>query len=42
VNDLRLRFKLESKGSKKTDLMQGLDEIRMAEDEDSSSSSSMM
>ncbi len=42
VNDLRLRFKLESKGSKKTDLMQGLDEIRMAEDEDPSSSSSMM
>jgi len=40
VNDLRLRFKLESKGSRKTDLMQGLDEIRMAEDDDSSSSSS--
>ena len=42
VNDLRLRFKLESKGSKKTDLMQGLDDIRMAEDDDSSSSSGMM
>jgi len=42
VNDLRLRFKLESKGSKKTDLMKGLDEIRMTEDEDDSSSSSMM
>jgi len=41
VNDLRLRFKLESKGSKKTDLMQGLDEIRMAEDDDSSSSGMM-
>lgn len=41
VNDLRLRFKLESKGSKKTDLMSGLDEIRMAEDEDSSSSGMM-
>jgi twitching motility protein PilU len=42
VNDLRLRFKLESKGAKKTDLMQGLDDIRMAEDDDSSSSSGMM
>jgi twitching motility protein PilU len=41
VNDLRLRFKLESKGSKKTDLMSGLDEIRMAEDDDSSSSGMM-
>lgn len=41
VNDLRLRFKLESKGSKKTDLMHGLDEIRMAEDDDSSSSGMM-
>ena len=42
VNDLRLRFKLESKGAKKADLMQGLDDIRMAEDDDSSSSSGMM
>ena len=41
VNDLRLRFKLESKGAKKTDLMSGLDEIRMAEDDDSSSSGMM-
>ena len=42
MNALRSRFKLESKGSKKTDLMQGLDEIRMAEDDDSSPSSGMM
>lgn len=41
VNDLRLRFKLESKGSKKKDLMHGLDDIRMAEDVDDSSSSGM-
>ena len=41
VNDLRLRFKLESKGAQKTDLMQGLDEIRMTEDEDDSSSGMM-
>jgi twitching motility protein PilU len=41
VNDLRLRFKLESKGAKKVDLMQGLDEIRMTEDDDSSSGSMM-
>lgn len=39
VNDLRLRFKLESKGSQKVDLMKGLDSIRMAEDTDDSSSS---
>jgi twitching motility protein PilU len=39
VNDLRLRFKLESKGARKKDLMHGLDEIRMAEDTDDSSSS---
>ncbi|MDH5610927.1 MAG: PilT/PilU family type 4a pilus ATPase [Gammaproteobacteria bacterium] len=32
VNDLRLRFKLESKGSKKEDLMSGLDKLQMAED----------
>lgn len=42
VNDLRLRFKLESKGSHKIDLMEGLDGISMAEDTDDSSSSSML
>jgi len=38
VNDLRLRIKLESEGSKKADLMHGLDDIRMADDADDSSS----
>ena len=37
VNDLRLRIKLESEGSKKADLMHGLDDIRMADDDESSS-----
>lgn len=37
VNDLRLRIKLESEGSKKADLMHGLDDIRMADDPDDSS-----
>ncbi|MDT8451190.1 MAG: PilT/PilU family type 4a pilus ATPase [Gammaproteobacteria bacterium] len=32
LNDLRLKFKLEGKGSKKEDLMSGLDKLQMAED----------
>ncbi|MDH3342835.1 MAG: PilT/PilU family type 4a pilus ATPase [Gammaproteobacteria bacterium] len=38
VNDLRLRVKLESKGSKKDDLMEGLDKLQMAEDPSDNSS----
>jgi twitching motility protein PilU len=34
VNDLRLRIKLEGKGSKDKDLMDGLDHVRMEEQED--------
>ena len=34
VNDLRLRIKLEGKGSKDNDLMQGLESIAMEEQED--------
>lgn len=36
VNDLRLRVKLEGKGSSNHDLMEGLDGISMEEDEDDS------
>ncbi len=32
LNDLRLKFKLEGKNSKKEDLMSGLDNLQMAED----------
>ncbi len=32
LNDLRLKFKLEGKDSKKEDLMSGLDKLQMAED----------
>lgn len=39
LNDLRLRFKLEGKDSKKDDLMSGLDKLQMAEDPEDSSSS---
>ncbi len=39
LNDLRLRIKLESKGSEKADLMSGLDKLQMEETSDSSSSS---
>lgn len=39
VNDLRLRIKLEGKGSKKDDLMDGLDNLQMAEDPSDDSSS---
>jgi len=34
VNDLRLRIKLEGKESNKTDLMEGLDEISVEQDDD--------
>ena len=37
VNDLRLRIKLESKSSKKEDLMSGLDKLQMEETTDKSS-----
>jgi twitching motility protein PilU len=37
INDLRLRIKLESKGSKKEDLMSGLDKLHMEETSDKSS-----
>jgi twitching motility protein PilU len=36
VNDLRLRIKLEGKASKTSDLMEGLDNIRMEENDDKS------
>ena len=36
VNDLRLRIKLEGKGSKKADLMDGLDSIQIEDTEDKS------
>ena len=39
LNDLRLRIKLESKGSKKEDLMSGLDKLTMEESSDSSTAS---
>lgn len=38
INDLRLRFKLESKDSKQEDLMSGLDQLHMAEDPSDDSS----
>lgn len=38
VNDLRLKFKLESKTAKKDDLMSGLDKLQMAEDPSDDSS----
>jgi twitching motility protein PilU len=41
LNDLRLRFKLESKDSKDEDLMHGLDDIRMADDPDDDASGMM-
>jgi twitching motility protein PilU len=37
LNDLRLRIKLESKGSKKEDLMSGLDKLSMEETSDNTS-----
>ncbi len=37
LNDLRLRIKLESKGTKKEDLMSGLDKLSMEESSDSAS-----
>jgi twitching motility protein PilU len=37
LNDLRLRIKLESKGSKKQDLMSGLDKLSMEETSDNTS-----
>jgi twitching motility protein PilU len=36
VNDLRLRIKLEGKESKTSDLMEGLDNIRMEDNDDKS------
>ena len=36
VNDLRLRIKMEGKGSKSTDLMEGLDDISMEDNDDES------
>ena len=42
LNDLRLRFKLESKDSKKEDLMHGLDEIGMANDPDDDAASGLL
>jgi twitching motility protein PilU len=41
LNDLRLRIKLESKGSRKEDLMSGLDKLSMEETSDSSTASVM-
>jgi twitching motility protein PilU len=41
LNDLRLRIKLESKGSKKEDLMSGLDKLSVEESSDSSTASVM-
>ncbi len=39
LNDLRLRIKLESKGSRKEDLMSGLDKLSVEESSDSTSAS---
>ena len=39
LNDLRLRIKLESKGSKKEDLMSGLDKLSMEDTSDDSTAS---
>ena len=41
LNDLRLRIKLESKGSKKEDLMSGLDKLSVEESSDSTTASVM-
>ena len=41
LNDLRLRIKLESKSSKKEDLMSGLDKLSVEEASDSSTASVM-
>ena len=38
INDLRLRIKLEGKGSKKEDIMSGIDKLQMQEDPSDSSS----
>jgi len=42
LNDLRLKFKLESKDSKKEDLMHGLDAIKMADDPDDDAGSGLL
>ena len=41
LNDLRLRIKLESKGSKKEDIMSGLDKLSVEESSDSTTASVM-
>jgi twitching motility protein PilU len=41
LNDLRLRIKLESKGSKKEDIMSGLDKLSVEESSDSSTANVM-
>ncbi len=41
LNDLRLRIKLESKGSRKEDIMSGLDKLSMEESSDSTTASVM-
>ena len=41
LNDLRLRIKLESKGSKKQDLMSGLDKLSMEDTSDNSSAGAL-
>lgn len=41
LNDLRLRIKLESKGSRKEDIMSGLDKLTMEESSDSSTANVM-
>jgi len=41
LNDLRLRIKLESKGSKKEDIMSGLDSLSMEESSDSTTANVM-
>ena len=41
LNDLRLRIKLESKGSRKEDIMSGLDSLSVEESSDSSTASIM-
>ena len=41
LNDLRLRIKLESKGSKKEDIMSGLDDLSVEESSDSTTASVM-
>jgi twitching motility protein PilU len=41
LNDLRLRIKLESKGSKKEDIMSGLDNLTVEESSDSTTASIM-